>query len=69
MSTRLDRVKALQQAVNAYVKSEQTKISNEVSVLTSILNGRTGGKGIQQINSNTVAAVAQSDLANYLDGG
>ena len=68
MSTRLDRLKTLQKALNDYVKQERNRIDNEVSVLTAILSGRTGGKGIQQVNTNTVTTVAQNDLSSYLQG-
>lgn len=66
MSTRSDRLQQLLSTVQDYVTKEQTRISNEVSVLQSILNGRTGGQGIQAISTQQVTAVAQADLAAFL---
>lgn len=66
MSTRLERIQELETTTFQYIVAEQTRINNEVSVLQAILNGRTGGAGIQQISKNQVASVAQNDLAGYL---
>lgn len=66
MSNRSDRLQQLQQAVQQYVQNEQTRISNEVSVLQDILNGRTGGAGVQQSGTAVVSAVAQNDLSAFL---
>lgn len=68
MSGRVDRLQQLQQTVDDYVSKEQDRINNEVSVLQAILNGRTGGQGIQSVSTAAVAAVANSDLAQYLAG-
>lgn len=66
--SRSDRLQALQKAVNEYINAEQQAISNQVSVLTAILKGRTGGKGLQASTNDVVTAVAQNDLASYLQG-
>ncbi len=66
--SREDRIKELQRTVKDYVKSERTRIENEVTVLKAILSGRTGGAGIQSNSVSVVQAVAQSDLAAYLNG-
>jgi hypothetical protein len=41
-------------------------MQNDAQVLQAILNGRTGGQGIQQANTAAVSAVAQGDLAEFL---
>jgi hypothetical protein len=66
--SRKERLAALQDATHEYVDAEKTRIENEVSVLQEVLDGRNAGKGIQAQNTSTVAAVAQSDLATYLQG-
>jgi hypothetical protein len=60
------RIKALQQSTHEYVAAEKKRIENEASVLKAILDGRTAGKGIQAKSTTTVAAVAEADLAAYL---
>ncbi len=65
-SMRLSRLKALPAAMNDYVKKERTRLTNEASVLTAVLKGRTGGKGIQAINTAVGTAVAYQDLDSYL---
>jgi hypothetical protein len=67
-SARAQRVQALQQAVDQYVSQEQTKINNEVQYLQAILQGRTGGQGLQQANTQSITAVAQNSLAAFLGG-
>ena len=67
-SARDQRVQALQQAVDQYVQTEQQKISNEVQYLQAILQGRTGGQGLQQSNTQSITAVAVNDLAAFLGG-
>jgi hypothetical protein len=66
MSTRLDRIKALQKAAKEYVDAERKRLTNEAEVLKKILEGRLGGNGLQPINTKVIAAVAEKDLAEYL---
>lgn len=66
--SRSDRLKALRDAVHQYADAEKKRIENEVAVLQAVLDGRAAGKGIQQSSTTTVAAVAESDLAAYLQG-
>jgi uncharacterized protein YqeY len=66
--SRLDRLKELQKSLKEYLANERKRLENEVSVLESILDGRTAGKGIQQVNTTTISSVAESDLAKYLKG-
>ena len=63
---RQERLAALQQAMKDYAKEEKKRITNEVSVLTAVLQGRTGGKGIQKVGIKLVAAVASNDLSSFL---
>jgi hypothetical protein len=67
MSSRLDRLKALQQTTKDYIAKEKTRIENEVSVMEAILKGRTGGAGVQAPSTTVVAAVAQNDLSDFLN--
>lgn len=64
---RLARLQALQMSVDQYVASEQTRIMNEVTALQAILNGRTGGAGVQQSSSAAVTSVAYANIASYLE--
>jgi hypothetical protein len=64
--SRIQRLKDLQQTAKDYIKAERTRATNEVASLNAILNGRTGGKGIQQISVTVVANVANKDLDDYL---
>jgi len=68
MADRNSRLNDLKQAVHDYVDKEKTRIGNEVKVLKAILDGRTAGAGIQASSTAVVAAVAQSDLNDYLKG-
>jgi hypothetical protein len=58
----------LQQATKEYVAKERTRLGNEAKALEAILAGRTGGQGIQSVNTTLVAAVARKDIASYLSG-
>lgn len=60
---RLDR---LEKAATDYVEAEKKRIDQEVLILKAILDGRTGGAGVQRFTVGTVDAVAQNDLAFYL---
>ena len=64
--TRLDRLQRLQKALEDYVSSEKTRIDQEVSILQAVLNGRTGGAGIQRFSIDVADAVTQGALAYYL---
>jgi hypothetical protein len=66
MSSRASRVQDLADAVKDYTKNEKKRIDNEVKLLSAILDGRTGGKGVQKITTKVVKAVAQYDLDAYL---
>ena len=66
MSDRASRVQALGDAVKEYAKKEKTRIENEVKVLEKILDGRTGGAGVQKSTAEAVEAVAKNDLNAYL---
>lgn len=68
MSTRSQRIDALEKAVLEYTGKERTRLENEVSVLKAILSGRTGGKGLERTVTKTVSAVAYNDLNTFLSG-
>lgn len=57
----------LQKATKEYVKKEKTRISNEVAVLKAILNGRTGGAGVQELGIGKITARAENSLAEFLE--
>jgi hypothetical protein len=67
ISKRMELLTALKKAAHEYTAKERTRLKNEVSVLKSILDGRTGGAGIQRISTDMVAAVAQQSLDAYLN--
>ena len=60
------RVTALQQTATQYISKEQTSITNTVSSMKAILNGRAGGAGVQQSNSAAIASIAFNDLTDFL---
>ena len=64
--SRLARLEELERAVKQYVAAEKTRIDNEVSVLEAILQGRTGGQGVQSITKRTISSVAKANIASYL---
>ena len=66
MSDRKSRLKDLQDTAKDYISKERTRAENEVKVLQAVLDGRTGGAGIQAVSVAVVSAVANSDLADYL---
>lgn len=66
VQTRNDRLQALSTAVEEYVNAEKQRIDQEVSILQDVLNGRTGGQGIQRFAVDVADSVAQNDLAYYL---
>ena len=68
MASRLDMLKQLQSTTKEYVDKERTRLKNEAQVLTAVLKGRTGGKGIQATSTAVVTSVAQQNLASYLSG-
>lgn len=63
-----DPLSLLQAATRDYVLKERDRLTNEATALEKILMARTGGQGIQQINTKLVAAVAYRDVASYLAG-
>jgi hypothetical protein len=60
------RVTALQQTATQYITNEQNDINNTVQVIQAILNGRTGGAGVQSSSATAVAAAAFNSLADFL---
>ena len=68
MADRASRLQDLEDAAKEYIKAERTRAENEVKSLQAILDGRTGGAGIQAVSVNVVAAVANKDLETYLKG-
>ena len=66
MSNRQQRIQDLQKALNNYISAEKQAAQNTVKVLQAILNGRTGGQGIQAVSVAVVAAAADADLTDYL---
>ncbi len=68
MADRNSRLDALKSATKDYIKTEKKRVENEVKVLEAVLNGRTGGSGIQAVSVAVVDAVANKDLADYLKG-
>lgn len=68
MSARSDRVSQMRDTAKDYIKSEKTRIENEVSVLEAVLKGRTGGAGVQEGSIATVVQKAQQSLADFLKG-
>ena len=66
MSDRATRVQELADAVKEYAKKEKERIEKEVKTLTKILDGRTGGAGVQKSTTAVVEAVAKNDLNAYL---
>lgn len=69
MADRDSRLQDLLNTTKDYVKKEKARIENEVKVLEEILNGRTGGSGVQKSGQAKITAVAQNDLATYLKEG
>lgn len=65
---RKQRLEALLSAVNDYIGKERTRLQNEKKSLQAILDGRTGGKGIQKDAQEAVSAAAGNDLNYYLAG-
>jgi hypothetical protein len=66
MSAYTDMLKQLQDTTKDYVAKERTRLQNEAAVLTSILSGRTAGKGIQTAPVAMVASAAKKSIADYL---
>lgn len=67
MSTRTDRLDALEQSVKDYVSKEKTRIDNEVQFLKDVLKGRTGGAAVSRA-VEAVSSVAYNSLTSYLYG-
>lgn len=68
MTVQIEMLKNLQKATKEYVKKEKKRLENEAKVLEAVLKGRTGGRGIQAVNTKVVSSVAVKDLAAYLSG-
>lgn len=66
MPNRAQRLQDLKTTADQYIQNEKTRVQNEVQALEAILQGRTGGAGIQAISVTVVAAAANKDLAAYL---
>lgn len=63
---RLTLLKELKKTGDDYVKKERERLGNEAKALEAILKGRTGGGGVQSLNTQVASAVAKRDLADYL---
>jgi hypothetical protein len=68
MAVQINMLKDLQKTTKEYVKKEKKRLENEAQVLEAILKGRTGGRGIQAVNTKVVSSVAVKDMAAYLSG-
>lgn len=68
MASRLSMLQDLQKTTKEYVAKERSRLKNEAAVLTAVLSGRTGGKGIQAVSTAVVSSVAKKRLADYLAG-
>lgn len=64
----MSALQELRKTTKEYVAKERTRLQNEAATLKAILNGRTGGKGIQAVSTAVVAAVAKKDIKSYLTG-
>lgn len=65
---RLSRLQRLQQAVDRYVEKEQSRIDQEVQVLTNIKDGRKAGASGAGAAIEKAAIAAQVDLSWFLKG-
>lgn len=65
---RRQRLSRLQEAVNKYVQKEQARITQEVSVLTGVRDGRRAGESGAPPAIEKAAVVAQTDLEWFLKG-
>lgn len=61
-------VRELRKTAKEYISKERSRLENEAASLKAILNGRTGGKGIQATSTAVVSAVAKKDIKSYLAG-
>ena len=59
-------VKELKATADEYIKKERDRLNAEAEAMQAILNGRSAGSSIQQLNTQMVAGVAQSSLDDYL---
>lgn len=59
-------VKQLKATADEYVKKEKDRLNAEAKAMQAILDGRSAGAGIQQLNTQMIAGVAQSSLDDYL---
>lgn len=64
----LSRITALENAFNEYEASEKKRITNEASVLQAILDGRTGGAGIDRFSIQVIETATRSSIQALLDG-
>ncbi len=68
MSARSDRISQMRDTAKDYIRSEKSRIENEVAALESVLKGRTGGAGVQEAGISAVVRKAQQSLADFLKG-
>jgi hypothetical protein len=64
----LKRVTDLETAFNEYVSREKTRINNEAKVLQAILDGRTGGAGIERFSIQAIETATKSSIHDLLVG-
>lgn len=62
------RLESLKTATLDYVSKERLRLENEAKSLKAVLDGRTGGKGIQKDAQAAVSKIAGNDLFYYLSG-
>lgn len=64
----LDQIKELQNVTKEYVDKETKRLQNEASALKAILDGRTGGKGIQSSPITDVTKNCYVSIEKFLKG-
>ena len=67
MATRVERLDALQKALDDYTSKEKKRIENEVKFLKAVLKGRTGQETVSR-TVDVISEAAYKDVATYLFG-
>jgi hypothetical protein len=66
---RQDRLDRLEKAVREYAASERKRAADELAFLKAVLDGRTGGRALQEVSEGRTAADARAAISEFLSGG
>jgi hypothetical protein len=67
VTTREERLSALEDAVNEWAETEQTRLQDEAKFLRSVLSGRTNGGRVATYVTERASALLEDEIKAFLE--